>query len=149
MLAFIYAALLAIGYATKFSAHYSRRAVLTWAVLGPAFIVMATLALQEVMRSFLRDPANARKTLFAGCTESSFALARRLRHSPDFGMKVHGFFDDRGRERLNLDLDPEVRLLGRLNDLTVAHDVIVGPADDVGSMSCQEWFRPFRWSEPR
>jgi len=111
------AALLAIGYATKFSAHYSRRAVLTWAVLGPAFIVMTTLALQEVMRSFLRDPANARRTVFAGCTESSLALARRLRHSPDFGMKVHGFFDDRGRERLNLDLDPEVRLLGRLNDL--------------------------------
>src|SRR5262252_1944899 len=65
------AALLAIGYATKFLAHYSRRAVLTWAVLGPAFIVLATLALQEVMRSFLRDPANARRTVFAGCTESS------------------------------------------------------------------------------
>jgi putative colanic acid biosynthesis UDP-glucose lipid carrier transferase len=111
------AALLAIGYATKFSAHYSRRAVLTWAVLGPAFIVIATLALQEVMRRFLRDPANARETVLAGCTESSLALARRLRHSPDFGMKVHGFFDDRGRERLNLDLDPEVQLLGRLNDL--------------------------------
>jgi putative colanic acid biosysnthesis UDP-glucose lipid carrier transferase len=111
------AALLAIGYATKFSAHYSRRAVLTWAVLGPAFIVIATLALQEVMRRFLRDPANARETVLAGCTESSLALARRLRHSPDFGMKVHGFFDDRGSERLNLDLDPEVRLLGRLNDL--------------------------------
>jgi putative colanic acid biosynthesis UDP-glucose lipid carrier transferase len=111
------AALLAIGYATKFSAHYSRRAVLTWAMLGPAFIVMVTLALQEVMRSFLRDPANARRTVFAGCTESSFALARRLRHSPDFGMKVQGFFDDRGPERLNLGLDPEVRLLGRLNDL--------------------------------
>ena len=111
------AALLAIGYATKFSAHYSRRAVLTWAVLGPAFIVIATLALQEVMRRFLRDPANARKTVLAGCTESSLALARRLRHSPDFGMEVHGFFDDRGRERLNLDLDPEVQLLGRLNDL--------------------------------
>ena len=111
------AALLAIGYATKFSAHYSRRVVLTWAVLGPAFIVIATLALQEVMRRFLRDPANARETVLAGCTESSLALARRLRHSPDFGMEVHGFFDDRSRERLNLDLDPEVRLLGRLNDL--------------------------------
>jgi len=108
-------ALLAIGYATKFSAYYSRRAVLTWAVLGPACIVAATLALQEIMRRFLRDPANARNTVLAGCTESSLALAKRLRRSADFGMRVHGFFDDRGRDRLNL--DPEVRLLGRLTDL--------------------------------
>jgi putative colanic acid biosynthesis UDP-glucose lipid carrier transferase len=109
------AALLAIGYATKFSAHYARRVVLTWAVLGPAFIVLATLALQEVLRRILRDPANARRTVFAGCTESSLALARRLKGSVDFDMRVHGFFDDRARERLNL--DPEVGLLGRLSDL--------------------------------
>jgi putative colanic acid biosynthesis UDP-glucose lipid carrier transferase len=107
--------LLAIGYATKFSAHYSRRAVLTWAVLGPAAIVIATLALQELMRRLLRDPANARKTVFAGCTESSLTLAKRLRHAADLGMGVQGFFDDRGRERLNL--DPQVPLLGRLSDL--------------------------------
>jgi putative colanic acid biosynthesis UDP-glucose lipid carrier transferase len=108
-------ALLAIGYATKFSAHYSRRAVLTWAVLGPACIVAAMLVLQELMRRFLRDPANARNTVLAGCTDSSLALAKRLQHSADFGMRVHGFFDDRGRDRLNL--DPDVRLLGRLGDL--------------------------------
>ena len=109
------AALLAIGYATKFSAHYSRRVVLTWAALGPALIVIATLALQELMRRYLRDPANARQALLVGCTESSLALAHRLRDSRDFGMVVHGFFDDRARERLNL--DPEVPLLGRLSDL--------------------------------
>ena len=79
-------ALLAIGYATKFSAHYSRRAVLTWAALGPALIVIATLALQEIMRLYLRDPSNARKTVLAGCTDSSLELARRLRNSSDLGM---------------------------------------------------------------
>jgi Undecaprenyl-phosphate glucose phosphotransferase len=108
-------ALLAIGYATKFSAHYSRRAVFTWAVLGPAFITVATLVLQEVMRRCLRDPANARNTVMAGCTDSSLSLATRLRLAPDFGLRVHGFFDDRGRERLSLDQD--IRLLGRLEDL--------------------------------
>jgi putative colanic acid biosysnthesis UDP-glucose lipid carrier transferase len=108
-------ALLAIAYATKFSAHYSRRAVLTWAVLGPALIVAATLALHEIMRRYLRDPANARKTVLAGCTESSLALAKRLSRSAEFGMAVDGFFDDRGRERLRIDDD--VALLGKLNDL--------------------------------
>jgi putative colanic acid biosynthesis UDP-glucose lipid carrier transferase len=108
-------ALLAIGYATKFSAYYSRRAVFTWAVLGPAFIVAATLALHELMRRYLRDPSNARKTVLAGYTESSLALAKRLRHSSEFGLALAGFFDDRGGERLNIDHD--VRLLGKLDDL--------------------------------
>ena len=109
------AALLAIGYATKFSAHFSRRAVFTWAALGPALIVVATLALQELMRRHLRDPANVRKTVMVGYTESSRVLAKRLRHSADFGMRIHGFFDDRGYDRLNLDED--MLLLGRLSDL--------------------------------
>jgi putative colanic acid biosynthesis UDP-glucose lipid carrier transferase len=108
-------ALLAIGYATKFSAHYSRRAVFTWALVSPALIVAVTLALHELMRRYLRDPANARKTVLAGCTESSLTLARRLKQSAEFGMTVAGFFDDRGRERLNIDGD--VQLLGKLNDL--------------------------------
>src|ERR1700733_1168835 len=108
-------ALLAIGYATKFSAHYSRRAVFTWAVLGPALIVLTTLVLQELMRRYLRDPSNARKAVLAGCTESSLALVKRLRQSAEFGLTVAGFFDDRGRERLNI--DQEVQLLGPLNHL--------------------------------
>jgi hypothetical protein len=83
-------ALLAIGYATKFSEHYSRRTVLTWALLGSACIVVTTLALQEAMRRLLRDPANARKTVLAGCTESSLALTQRLGRSADFGMsRIH------------------------------------------------------------
>lgn len=109
------AALLAIGYATKFSAHYSRRAVFTWAALGPALIVVATLALQELMTRYVRDPSNSRRAVLAGCTESSLALAKRLSHSSHFGMTVDGFFDDRGRERLNVNGD--VLLLGKLGDL--------------------------------
>jgi putative colanic acid biosysnthesis UDP-glucose lipid carrier transferase len=108
-------ALAALGYATKFSAHYSRRALFTWAVFAPAVIVAVTLALHELMRKYLRDPSNARKTVLAGCTESSLALEKRLRQSAEFGMVVSGFFDDRGRERLNIDSD--VQLLGKLNDL--------------------------------
>ena len=120
-------ALLAIGYATKFSAHYSRRALLTWAVLGPALIVTVTLALHELMRKCLRDPSNARKAVLAGCTESSLALAKRLGHpASEYGLTVAGFFEDRGRERLNVNGD--IKLLGKLHDLAAyvrAHTIDV------------------------
>ena len=108
------AILLAIGYVTRFSGYYARRAVLTWAVATPAPVLVATLLLTEVMRRLLRDPRNARRTVIAGYTEPSLALARRLVQST-FCMKVEGFFDDRGHERLNLNED--VRLLGRLEEL--------------------------------
>lgn len=108
--------LLVIGYATKFSAHFSRRAMLTWAVMAPVFIVATMLVLNEIMRKYLLNPGNARKTVLAGCTDSSLALATRLGRCAEFGMEVVGFFDDRGRDRLNVHED--VRLLGKLNDMT-------------------------------
>jgi putative colanic acid biosysnthesis UDP-glucose lipid carrier transferase len=109
------AVLLAIGYVTRFSTYYSRRAVLTWAALTPGLILVATLALSELMRRLLRDPKNSRRTVMAGYTDLSLSLARRLMRSSDFCMTVDGFFDDRGHERLNISLD--LRLLGKLNDL--------------------------------
>ncbi len=120
------AALLAIGYLTKFSGHYSRRAMLTWAALGPVLIIAATLALHELTRRYCLHPGNARKTVLAGCTPSSLALGRRLGRCSEFGMAVVGFFDDRERERLKV--DPEVRLLGKLTDLAQyvrAHNIEV------------------------
>lgn len=109
------AVLLAIGYVTRFSGFYSRRVVLTWAAVTPGFILVATLVLSETMRRLLRDPKNARKTVVAGYTDLSLGLARRLMRSSDFCMIMEGFFDDRGRERLNISED--VHLLGKLNDL--------------------------------
>jgi putative colanic acid biosynthesis UDP-glucose lipid carrier transferase len=120
------AALLAIGYLTKFSGHYSRRAMLTWAALGPVLITAATLVLHELNRRYCLHPGNARKTVLAGCTVSSIALAGRLGGCPEFGMAVLGFFDDRERERLKI--DAEIRMLGKLKDLAPyvrAHNIEV------------------------
>jgi putative colanic acid biosynthesis UDP-glucose lipid carrier transferase len=107
--------LLVIGYATKFSEYYSRLAMVTWAVLAPAFVVAVTLALHEIMRRYLLSPSNARRTVMAGCTEASVDLAKRLSRCSEFGMEVVGFFDDRGKDRLNV--NAQVQLLGKLGDL--------------------------------
>jgi putative colanic acid biosynthesis UDP-glucose lipid carrier transferase len=107
--------LLAIGYVTKFSAHFSRRVILTWALTTPVFLIIGALILREFMRMLLLDPANARSVVFAGCNEVSVALAERLSKNSELCMKVVGFFDDRGAERLEV---PETTaLLGKLPDL--------------------------------
>jgi putative colanic acid biosysnthesis UDP-glucose lipid carrier transferase len=112
----VLAILLGIGYGTKVSEDFSRRIVLTWAVVTPAMLVFVTLSLNEIMRRLLSHPANARKTVFAGCNEASLALARQIKTGSSRYMTVTGFFDDRGRERLNVNGD--VQLLGKLNQLS-------------------------------
>jgi putative colanic acid biosysnthesis UDP-glucose lipid carrier transferase len=106
--------LLAIGYVTKISATYSRRVVLTWAVLTPAALIVVVLALHELMRRILSNPANARHVVIAGVNEISVTIAERLQKNPDTCMSVDGFFDDRCAERLGAG---NARLVGRLPDL--------------------------------
>jgi Undecaprenyl-phosphate glucose phosphotransferase len=109
------AALLAIAYVTKFSAHYSRRIVLTWAAVTPALLVVVNLLMHELMRRLMCNPENARRTVFVGYNDVSRTLARQLRSSGEYCMAVQGFFDDRSTDRLNLTGGD--RLLGRLSEL--------------------------------
>jgi putative colanic acid biosysnthesis UDP-glucose lipid carrier transferase len=109
------AALLAIAYVTKFSTVFSRRVVLTWALLTPMVIVIATRTLDEILRRLLRNPSNARTAVIVGCTEASLALARRLTGNNDFCTNVVGYFEDRALDRLNIRLD--LPRLGKLTEL--------------------------------
>ncbi len=107
--------LLLIGYATKFSEEFSRLVTLTWALVTPAGLLLSALMLHELMRRVLHDEASARRAILAGCNETSQSLAHRIRTTPELGMRIEGFFDDRGRERLGV--NEEVVLLGRLSEL--------------------------------
>ena len=94
--------LLAIGYAAKVSDDFSRRVVVTWALVTPLLLIGATLLMNEFMRRYLFSPQNTRKAVFAGYNEASLALAERLQEHRELGAAVQGFFDDRSAERLGL-----------------------------------------------
>lgn len=108
--------LLAIGFATKLSATFSRLVLFTWCIVTPVPLVLVHLLLREMRRKVVADPANARRVLFAGVNDVSLALARRMRGGNELCMSVDGFFDDRSPERLNSDGEP-IRILGRLGEL--------------------------------
>jgi putative colanic acid biosynthesis UDP-glucose lipid carrier transferase len=109
--------LLAIGFLTKYSVSFSRKVVLSWALATPALLILVMLCLQELRRRLMYDPKMVRRVAFAGCNDSSIALARSISESGEFtGMKVEGFFDDRSAERLGAP-GASARLLGRLPDL--------------------------------
>lgn len=109
------AVLLGIGYVTKFSEEFSRRVVLTWAVLTPVPLVIVLLVLDAAMRRLMFSSGNVRSAVVAGYNEVSEALAARLQQHPEMCISIDGFFDDRSSERLGVEED--ARMLGRLSDL--------------------------------
>jgi putative colanic acid biosysnthesis UDP-glucose lipid carrier transferase len=122
----VLAALLALGYLTKLTGYFPRRIVLTWAFFTPVLLVIQAVALRQALQHLLRNPANARKAVIAGCTESSVALALRISEGNDSCLWLSGLFDDRGCERLQM--HPGARLLGKLGELpefVKRHDIDV------------------------
>jgi putative colanic acid biosynthesis UDP-glucose lipid carrier transferase len=109
------AVLLLIGYATDVLHRFPRGAILAWALITPVFLILGTVSMRYVMRRLVMSAVSARKVIFAGYNRSSLNLARRLERDPALGLDVVGFFDDRGTERLNMEMD--TRLIGRLSDL--------------------------------
>jgi len=109
------AALLALGYVTKYSEEFSRRVVVTWVLLTPVLLVILSLVLQSVTRALLMDAAQARRAVIVGCTQASMELTRRLERHVELGLSVAGFFDDRGSDRLGC--AQHAQLLGRFADV--------------------------------
>jgi len=108
-------ALLAIGYLTKALDGYPRRVFITWALVTPVGLILATLAMQEVMRRFLMSAFGNRSAIFAGYNNSSLELAKRLQRNPGMRIEVAGFFDDRSVDRLAM--EAQTRLVGSLADV--------------------------------
>ncbi len=113
--AVLVAALLALGYMTKFSEDFSRRVVVTWVLVTPVLLVMLSLILQRVTRALLRDAAQSRRAVVVGCTQASMELTKRLGLHVELGISVAGFFDDRGSDRLGC--AKHAKLLGRFEDV--------------------------------
>ncbi|HWW20932.1 MAG TPA: undecaprenyl-phosphate glucose phosphotransferase [Steroidobacteraceae bacterium] len=115
-----------IGYITKSSAIYARRAILTWAVLTPCLLAIISLVIFAMLRRVVMDPANQRRAIIAGANEISATLCLRLQEHSELGMSVSGFFEDRSPERV--DVKCPAPILGRLPDLAAyvkAHQIDV------------------------
>src|SRR4030088_2595635 len=80
--------LLAIGYATKSSDHFSRKILLTWAVTTPGLLIGLALLMHEALNQVLSDPASARRAIFVGYNEISASLAQRVERTSSAALQV-------------------------------------------------------------
>jgi putative colanic acid biosynthesis UDP-glucose lipid carrier transferase len=86
--------LLLLGYATKSSEDYSRRALFLWFVLTPPFLVAASLGVQQWLRALLVSSRYARNVVIVGTTKMALELARTLHTRPELGLKLRCVFID-------------------------------------------------------
>lgn len=96
----LFAILLVLGYATKTSSVFSRKTLFTWLVITPSFLVIAQVAIDFFIAKILLSAGNARRVVIAGASELGQKLVSKIRSSPQLGMQVDGFFDDRSEDRL-------------------------------------------------
>jgi putative colanic acid biosynthesis UDP-glucose lipid carrier transferase len=107
--------LLGLGYLTRFSDEFAHRVVIPWALLTPLALVPSSLMLNGLMRRAVLSRENLRTAVIAGFNDSSLSLARRLVNNPELCMRMLGFFDDRGNDRLG-QMEGHA-LLGKLTDV--------------------------------
>jgi len=150
-------ALTAIAYATGYSPHYPEFVIGVWAVATPIILVLATLAMQQLARTVLCRPQNARNIVFVGFNQTSMHLAKRLKRHPELCMNVRGFFDDRSIERLHAPEDLELRgSIAELPAFVRQHSVeaificlpmrhirrVKDLLDDLGDTTCSLYYVP-------
>ena len=107
--------LLLLGYATKTSSIFSRRALFTWILITPVLLIFAQLIADVFVSRFLLSAGKTKRVVIAGANELGHELAAKIHSSPMHGMQVDGFFDDRGADRLPS--SSSIPLLGKLQDL--------------------------------
>jgi putative colanic acid biosynthesis UDP-glucose lipid carrier transferase len=90
----VVAVLLLVGYATKTSDVFSRRALFVWFVVTPPLLVAAMMASQWWLRTLLLSSRNVRRAVLVGSTGMALELARVLASRPELGLKLHGVFLD-------------------------------------------------------
>lgn len=91
--------LLMLGVVTRYVGHFPRRILISWFVLSPAFAITLRLVLRWCARSLLRQGWNSRRFAIVGVNELGFQLAKNIENSPELGLQLVGFFDDRPSSR--------------------------------------------------
>jgi putative colanic acid biosynthesis UDP-glucose lipid carrier transferase len=107
--------LLLIGWATQTLGSFDPRVLTVWALATPVLLFAARLLMPAVLPRLMAAEGVQRVAVIAGDGELGRMLGERIRGAPFLGIRLAGYFDDRGAERLGGSERREV--LGSLSEL--------------------------------
>ncbi len=109
-----------IGKLDAWQAALSRGGLLRWFLLAAALIAGGRIAYRLLIRWLRRHGWHTRGFAIVGANELGFQLARTVENSPQMGLKLVGFYDDRPPDRRVSVPDDVGQCLGNLDDLLEA-----------------------------
>jgi putative colanic acid biosynthesis UDP-glucose lipid carrier transferase len=111
------AVLLMIGFLTRYTDAIPRSGMLLGATATTLLLAVSRAGGRFLQRSLRVHGYNLRKFAIVGVNDLAVRLARNLEDSPEFGLQLTGFFDDRPSSR-TVDLPEDVgRKLGNIRQL--------------------------------
>jgi putative colanic acid biosysnthesis UDP-glucose lipid carrier transferase len=111
------ALLLFIGWATGTMEIFDQRVLVAWLIATPAARFASHLGVPRLLLRVLAAEGAQRVAVIAGACELGCALAEQIRRRPLLGVRVAGFFDDRGPERTREAARKIGPILGTLDEL--------------------------------
>ncbi len=111
------AVLLAIGFLTRYTDQFSRVGLVTGATLITALLTSSRVGVRALQRWYRTQGYSTRRFAIVGVNDLAVRLARNLEDSPELGLKLMGFYDDRAVRRTG-ELPPDVgHKLGCIQEL--------------------------------
>jgi len=107
--------LLLLGWASQTLDAFDRHSIAAWALATPALLFAAHRVAPGVLARVLAAEDRQRVAVIVGANELGRGLAARIAANPLLGIRVAGYFDDRGAQRLG-DTGAR-RVLGPLRNL--------------------------------
>ncbi|MEM8944692.1 MAG: undecaprenyl-phosphate glucose phosphotransferase [Planctomycetota bacterium] len=119
-------AVLGIGLLTRFNAEFSYQTKIAWLIATPLLMGSGRIVLRLILKSLRRRGFNTRKFAICGVNQLGLQLANNIQSSPELGLELAGFFDDRPATR-NSDIDvkkcPRAGTLNKLVSLAKRGEV--------------------------
>lgn len=112
--------LLIMGYSTSLPDRVPRSVIVAWFLGTAALIALNRAIIRTIQRTLRAHGLNARKYAIVGVTELGFQLARNIEDSPEMGLLLHGFYDDRPPARTPQVPDRMGQCIGDLQQLVQA-----------------------------
>ena len=112
-----------IGWATRTVEVFDQHVLVAWLVATPFARVLGHIALPPLLRSLYSARCAQRVAVIVGACELGRALAQRLSRNPLLGIRVAGFFDDRGPDRTEEAAGATLGTLDQLADYAKAQRV--------------------------
>jgi putative colanic acid biosynthesis UDP-glucose lipid carrier transferase len=92
--------LIVLGFAIRAFDQFSRGVLLAWFVCTPALMLGFRITIRTLQRTLRSHGMNRKTYAIVGVNELGIQLAHNIENSPETGLQLIGFFDDRPDERL-------------------------------------------------